>query len=866
MRPTFSHRLFQTRISRPLLCAIAGFLALAASACGGSPGSADSPEEVATTEAAVSSGAVKIACGGPAESPFIADTDSSGGSTITRTNAIDVSAVYDPAPTAVYQSQRYGNFTYTLPGFSAGSYNKVRLHFADTHWTTPGSRMFNVFINGTQVLTNFDIVETVGAGNKALVENFTLPANSSGQYVIQFSTVVDAATVSGIEVAPSNQAGTPTTLNGMAYAKQCAQQLVPTPPPFGGSNNSCSACFAGGKSNCIGCAVGQWQYEGQLNDYEVSGGQSFNGTAPADIYYFQFGGPAPGLCMISARQNEDNITATDFFGVICQSANTGAECFWDQTGNFEYATSQFAWDQNTNHLVIPSTAVTIASTTQNPTEFVGGADLIATSQVHFYQTPCSDCHAGRNGFNNHPGTATDLLNRGVVLASNWFPTAWPAPIVPAWDSDVGGFGGPWPENPGPQVNQGSSACFSCHNSSTGTNLGGAFPSISSQLPEYCDQVFQTAVSRGNDSCPNTFPWNGQGSPKPDLWCPTGAMPPSSAASSPFSGDQFTSGMLTSGTGQCNAEFRTQWLPPPGGGKLLNGPGAISTSTASGYPTAVYGVAPGGQVLVYNVESPGWVGTNGNVTALSVGGDYSVWAIVNTTSNGSPVGYTCAAVPGSCLPSGNCKWQCNWSAPNAFNWAQIAAGAGSRIWAVDSSKLGLWEYQSNGFGQYSGSQFVQISTWLSSNAINQIAAGAGGDVWVLSALGNLTHYSSPDFLSVAPPAGSKVVSIAAAGTSDVWAASSSGLFRYLGGDSWERHCLTTGCNTTAFTSVSAGAGFYGNAEVWALDSSGNTYRVDRTKGSTTDSIVKVPGTLTQIAAGGQGDVWGINSAGTVYAFQ
>src|SRR5580698_10966616 len=255
-------------------CTLGCALILASARCGGAPDDLGAPEQVDSVESASTTGAVKIACGGPAESPFIADTDSSGGSTITRTNAIDVSAVYDPAPTAVYQSQRYGNFTYTLPGFSAGSYNKVRLHFADTHWTTPGSRMFNVFINGTQVLTNFDIVETVGAGNKALVENFTLPANSSGQYVIQFSTVVDAATVSGIEVAPSNQAGTPTTLNGMAYAKQCAQQLVPTPPPFGGSNNSCSACFAGGKSNCIGCAVGQWQYEGQLNDYEVSGGQS----------------------------------------------------------------------------------------------------------------------------------------------------------------------------------------------------------------------------------------------------------------------------------------------------------------------------------------------------------------------------------------------------------------------------------------------------------------------------------------------------------------------------------------------------------------------------------------------------------------
>jgi hypothetical protein len=150
----------------------------------------------------VTSAAVKIACGGPAVFPFTADTDYVGGSTRTRAYTIDLSAVSNPAPMAVYQSQRYGDFTYTLPGFGASSSSLIRLHFADTHWTTPGSRVFNVTINGMPVLTNFDIVRTVGAGNMALIESFTMPASSTGQYVIQFQTVVDAATVSAIEVGP----------------------------------------------------------------------------------------------------------------------------------------------------------------------------------------------------------------------------------------------------------------------------------------------------------------------------------------------------------------------------------------------------------------------------------------------------------------------------------------------------------------------------------------------------------------------------------------------------------------------------------------------------------------------------------------
>jgi hypothetical protein len=145
---------------------------------------------------------VQVNCGGPAVGMFAADADFSGGSTITRTNTIDLSGVTSPAPAAVYQSQRFGNFTYTFSGYAAGSPHNVRLHFADTHWTAANQRLFNVSINGSQVLSNFDVIGTAGAGNKALIEAFTVPANASGAYVLTFTTVKDAATISGIEILP----------------------------------------------------------------------------------------------------------------------------------------------------------------------------------------------------------------------------------------------------------------------------------------------------------------------------------------------------------------------------------------------------------------------------------------------------------------------------------------------------------------------------------------------------------------------------------------------------------------------------------------------------------------------------------------
>ncbi|HEY6540396.1 MAG TPA: malectin domain-containing carbohydrate-binding protein, partial [Ktedonobacteraceae bacterium] len=149
-------------------------------------------------------GNVQINAGGSAASPFVADTDFSGGSTASTSHTIDTSGVTNPAPQAVYQSNRYGNFTYTIPGLTANGAYTVRLHFAEEYWTAAGKRVFNVSINSSQVLTNFDIFATAGAEYKAVVEQFSATASSSGSVTIQFTTVKDNAQINGIEVLASS--------------------------------------------------------------------------------------------------------------------------------------------------------------------------------------------------------------------------------------------------------------------------------------------------------------------------------------------------------------------------------------------------------------------------------------------------------------------------------------------------------------------------------------------------------------------------------------------------------------------------------------------------------------------------------------
>ena len=135
-----------------------------------------------------------------AGAPYGADLDFTGGTTVNHANTIDTSGVTNPAPAAVYQTARIGAITYTIPGFTAGSSHTVRLHMCETYHTAAGQRTFNVTLNGTQVLTAFDIWAAAGATNKAVVQQFTVNANASGQYVIQFTTVVDNSLISGIEI------------------------------------------------------------------------------------------------------------------------------------------------------------------------------------------------------------------------------------------------------------------------------------------------------------------------------------------------------------------------------------------------------------------------------------------------------------------------------------------------------------------------------------------------------------------------------------------------------------------------------------------------------------------------------------------
>ena len=187
-----------------------------------SPGTADQPTicglelipagsdgakgpKLVTGSAGGTAAGIAINASGPAIGSFVADTDFAGGRNGSSSSFVDISAVVDPAPEQVYLTQRVGtgvgSFGYFIPGLIPVATYKVRLHFAEGFFKTPGHRMFNVAIDGQTVLHNFDIVATAGAANKAVIEEFSVTADRYGLVMVQFLVgSVNVPSIRGIEL------------------------------------------------------------------------------------------------------------------------------------------------------------------------------------------------------------------------------------------------------------------------------------------------------------------------------------------------------------------------------------------------------------------------------------------------------------------------------------------------------------------------------------------------------------------------------------------------------------------------------------------------------------------------------------------
>ena len=153
---------------------------------------------------------------------YDADTGYSGG--YTYSNSASIAGTTDDT---LYQSERYGDFTYTVP-VPDGDY-VVTLHFAETWHPQAGLRSFDVLMEGTERISDLDIYAEAG-GNAAYVTQTDVTVND-GELNIEFVTNVENAKVNAIQVSQAGPTPTPTATPTTGPTATPTDEPTATPTP-----------------------------------------------------------------------------------------------------------------------------------------------------------------------------------------------------------------------------------------------------------------------------------------------------------------------------------------------------------------------------------------------------------------------------------------------------------------------------------------------------------------------------------------------------------------------------------------------------------------------------------------------------------
>jgi hypothetical protein len=138
---------------------------------------------------------------------WIPDESGAGGRKSNTTAQIEGTS--DPG---LYQTYRVGHFNYSIPVVEGSRYT-VRLHFVEPWFTQAdpgggiGSRVFNVYCEGSTLLRDFDILKEAGGGKRAIVREFHgIPASPQGKLDLTFEPVVNYALVNAVEAVEEEPA------------------------------------------------------------------------------------------------------------------------------------------------------------------------------------------------------------------------------------------------------------------------------------------------------------------------------------------------------------------------------------------------------------------------------------------------------------------------------------------------------------------------------------------------------------------------------------------------------------------------------------------------------------------------------------
>ncbi len=160
---------------------------------------------------------------------FGADASFAGGSV----SSIASGEVANTTNDGLYRTLRVGAFGYTIPSGN-GTFDVI-LHFNETYWGYRtgggvGSRRFNVDIEGSRKLTNYDIFAAAGGAMKAVKQSIRVEVTDGTLNLFFSKGLADNPAVAAIEVVPVTVAGArEVSATQAAGAEDVQVSLYPNP-------------------------------------------------------------------------------------------------------------------------------------------------------------------------------------------------------------------------------------------------------------------------------------------------------------------------------------------------------------------------------------------------------------------------------------------------------------------------------------------------------------------------------------------------------------------------------------------------------------------------------------------------------------
>lgn len=153
--------------------------------------------------------------------------------------------IMDADGSEIFNSERYGDFTYQIP-VEPGTYN-VTLHFAERYQEAPAARVFSVSVENQPVLSNFDLFAEVGHDAAYTPPSVNATAND-GNLSINVTTQTDNGTLSGILVKSGVNSSSSSSLSSTSSSSSSSSS----------SSNAASSHSTSSSGGTSGGAVALW--------------------------------------------------------------------------------------------------------------------------------------------------------------------------------------------------------------------------------------------------------------------------------------------------------------------------------------------------------------------------------------------------------------------------------------------------------------------------------------------------------------------------------------------------------------------------------------------------------------------------------